>query len=404
MASNHEESKVLDLGGYGVVVYPALENDPVNSNNESFHPRDYITKVFYRKEDYDDVLKKRSMLRKILGRQNEGSQFETYHKEWRGKNLPKNVLKKLSNERSIDSDQKENQNNSHTVFYPIRMKHLGHSYGYIRSHSGLLQEIRQCSIDYLVKGIRGLFQTVSKLSEKGYVHGDIHAHNIMIYHAGNFCEFYLIDYDLFESFSDAKKRYETQSILYGAPESYHLLLSSTQENKTEPLHFYANRLFHHNEYLKHVYGTLEEFKKRLMEVIDKNTNQSTVSLATFDSFLLCLVLLDLLYRLYPFLFTHHPSSDHLSEGDIKRLRRVQTELESGSILYKKNRKTATEIKERLDQILKGNGVNQEVKVNQKNVEKCKTSNCQIMGGKRKTRKGKRRHQDEKRYRNTMKRW
>jgi hypothetical protein len=27
-----------------------------------------------------------------------------------------------------------------------------------------------------------------------------------------------------------------------------------------------------------------------------------------------------------------------------------------------------------------------------------------MGGKRKTRKGKRRHQDEKRYRNTMKRW
>ncbi len=394
MASNHKESKVLDLGGYGVVVYPALENN-VENNNEAFHPENYITKVFYRKEDYDDMLKKRSILRKILGRQNEGSQFETYQKEWRGRNLPKNVLRKLSNERSINFDQKEDNNDSNTVFYPIRMKHLGHSYTYIRSHPGLLQEIRQCSIDSLIKAIRGVFQIISKLSEKGYLHGDIHAQNLMIYHAGTFCEFYLIDYDLFESFADAKKRYETRSILYGAPESYHLLPPSLpKEDRLEHLESYATRLFYHNDYLKHIYGSSDDFKQRLLSVIDANMNHSTISLATFDSFLLCLLMLDLLYRLYPSLFLKTDLPSGLSEQDMDRLRRVRVELESGSILEKRGRKTATEIKDRLDQIIRGEPIHQDIKVNQKNQKnktnqknvKCKSSNCQIMGGRDKTRK------------------
>jgi hypothetical protein len=235
-----------------------------------------------------------------------------------------------------------------------------------------------------------VFQTVSKLSEKNYLHGDIHAQNLMIYHAGTFCEFYLIDYDLFESFADAKKRYETRSVLYGAPESYHLLSPSLpKEDRLEHLESYATRLFYHNAYLKAIYGSLDEFKQRLMATVEANTNQSTVSLVTFDSFCLCLIFLDMLYRLYPVLFSKGEPPSSLSEQDIQRLGKIRVELELGSTFQRKGRKTATEIKDRLDQILRGEPAYQEAKknqTNQKNTAKCKSSNCQIMGGKRKTQK------------------
>jgi hypothetical protein len=218
----------------------------------------------------------------------------------------------------------------------------------------------------------------------------------MVYHAGTFCEFYLIDYDLFESFADAKKRYETRSVLYGAPESYHLLSPSIpKEDRLELLESYAARLFYHNDYLKTLYGSLDEFKQRLMGAVEANTNQATASLSTFDSFPLCLIFLDMLYRLYPVLFSKGEALSPLSEQDLQRLDRVRVELEAGSTLQRKGRKTSTEIKDRLDQILRGEPVHQDVnplqtnpknQTNKKNTAKCKSSNCQIMGGKRKTQK------------------
>jgi exonuclease VII small subunit len=401
MAANHKESNVLDLGGYGVVIYPALENEDSN-NEEPFYPKNYITKVFYRKEDYDDLLRKKKTLRKILGKTNEGSQFETYKKEWHGRNLPKNALKKIYNEISLNSNQPVPIHQYENVqFYPIRMKHLGKSYGSLRHDKKTIQELRECSIEYLIKSMQGVFHILSKLSEKGYLHGDIHSENVMIYHAGNFCEFYVIDYDLLRSFSDLKKMYTSNYPLYGAPECYHLLSTAIQSNKeNDLLGNYIFKVFLHNEYLKHLYGSLQSFEERVRQTLHSHANQSSVSVETFDSFLLCLLMLDLLFRLYPFLFTNNQST--VSEAEEKRLHDVKDILEEGSTLIAKGRKTPTQIKEKLDQILRGNQtvkvnhknkVNNTVKVNQKN--KNKNSACSIMGGcyprrqKRKTNKRRR---------------
>lgn len=299
------EPRVLNLGTYGVVLSPALQNEPPYEND----PLGQITKVFYHKKDYDILLKKRKKLAKILGTDNEGYRFETYEREWLGRNFPPKAYRLLSEAAN------ENRDHSFTRFYPIRMTHLGTSIQTLRKG-----ELARCDVAHLLAAIKKIFHVLGKLAEHHTLHGDIHNGNLLVYMAPPFCDISLIDYDLFETYDEMKKAYaDGRNRMYGPPESYFLLephlrpplsvnrISNHNENKENnenkeddhPLQVYFAR-FYNNEYIQTLYPDIQTLEDQIRQAILAHGDKP-IHYSQMDSFLASAVFLHLLYRTYPFL-------------------------------------------------------------------------------------------------------
>lgn len=349
--TSSSNSRILNTGSFGVVLSPALQNDPPYNND----PHSYVTKIFYNKEDYNDIRKKRKKLTKILGRNNEGYQFQPYEKVWKGKNLPKNAYELLTN--SLNNSDKSINSAKNRTFYPIRMLHLGHSIQSVKISPELTSQFRQCEINHVISSIKKLFETLTKLSIHHTIHGDIHSQNILIYMAGTFCEMNLIDYDLFESYDELKDAYQVKGrdYIYGPPEVYHLVLPhkrniSEEKNQEESvIRQYVARMTGSLHFQK-TYSSQKVLEEQVRKAIDHHGN-ALIHYNHIDSFMLCSVLLDLLYYMYPFLLNKNTNSSIWSEQDKEDLNKVKTILESGVTLYSQRRKGPSDIQKDIQRIL-----------------------------------------------------
>lgn len=166
--ANHESSRVVNYGAFGIVLSPALPNDPPYEND----PHSMITKVFYHKEDYDALRKKKKRLAKILGVNEEGYRFQPYERTWQRRNLPSRAQELLSEE--VENDEK-------TPFYGVRMLHMGTSVATLRVSPEGLASLRTCSMDAIVTAVQKVYRTLRALAQHHTLHGDIHAGNILVY-------------------------------------------------------------------------------------------------------------------------------------------------------------------------------------------------------------------------------
>ena len=417
------QANKIDLGGYGVVVYPALPNDPPYEND----PHSYVTKIFYRKKDYDDLRKKKKRLAKILGK-NEGYQFLTYEREWLGRNLPPKVYQLLKEELNESNEANESKNRRDHRFYPIRMLHLGSTLQAIRASPQQTMNAQSCSAEHVLAAILHVCETVAALAAHHTAHGDIHAENLLIYLAPPFCDMTLIDYDLFETHEEVKSAYqEGRNYLYGPPEVYTLLTPSVQADPNL-LRFYCARLYR-NQWLHRRYPRLQDFQSAVEAAIQEHGDRP-VSLHEMDSFPLSLLLLDILTTLYPSLLEHshpmralHDATDILEQGAslssanrlgpdelVKQLRRILARLkgtgknqenQTKKNQTRKNQENQTRENQTKKNQTKKNQENQtrknQTKKNQenqtrknqtkKNQENQTRKNCVISGGKRRQRKG-----------------
>ena len=330
---------VIDLGGFGVVLSPALQNEPPYDND----PRSYITKIFYHKKDYDDILKKRKRLSAILGVNEEGYQFQTYEREWRGRNFPKRALRLITNQLSVNQPDNEDVNVTNEIFYPIRMLHLGKSLGDVP-----VNELRSCDVKSILAAIMKVYQTLRQLARHHSIHGDVHRGNVLVYLAPPFCDMSVIDYDRFQSYDEMKKSYkEGRTDMYGAPESYYLIqphLRSYEEKENDPIKAYVSR-FHRNEYVQTIYPTIQEFEQRVRQAIQSHGDKP-IPFHHMDSFLMSAILLDLLYRTYPFLKGNLNAS-----SEETAIRKAKDILEQGFNLQSLHRLGPEEIVKQLQQVI-----------------------------------------------------
>ena len=307
--AHHDPSRVVNYGAYGVILSPALPNDPPYEND----PHSMITKVFYRKEDYDALRKKEKRLAKILGVNEEGYRTQSYERTWRMRNLPERAQDLLAEQQNeeIKNDQS---------MYAVRMLHLGSSVSSLRASPDALDRFRTCSISSLIKAIQKSYRTLASLARHHSLPGDIHPGNVLVYMAPPYVDFSLIDYDRFSTYQEFKQEYQAgRRDLYGGPEIYSLL---PEELRTDPwiLRAYQGR-FLNNRYVEAHYPAGQW--DRLLREAAEGHGDKPIPLSTQDSFLLSGVLLDLLYRAFP------PSSSILSPQEDKSLRATVEVLEEG---------------------------------------------------------------------------
>lgn len=390
MASNN--SRVIDLGAYGVAMSPALQNEPPYEND----PRSLVTKIFYRKKDYDALREKKKRLSKILGTTEEGYTFQTYERQFRGRNLPPKVYRLLSNELSLNEHGNRPHNYTDTVFYPIRMSHLGIAVSSLKG-----KELLACDVLHVLTSIKKIYKTLATLAKHRTIHGDIHGGNILVYIEPPFCDMSLIDYDGFESYDEIKTAYhEGRDFMYGPPETYLLIQphlrpplqtnQTNQKNQEEKengiIHAYASR-FYYNDYVRMNYPTIQDMEKRLLDAIQAH-GEKAIPFHHMDSFLLAPVLLGLLYRTYPFLKGDYSNVQPTEE---KAIRKTKDILEQGFSFSSSHRLGPEETVQRLEHIicrLKNRNTDSDTNTHTKtkrNTEKNRNG-CTVSGGSRRRNK------------------
>lgn len=387
--ADHNSSRVVNYGAYGLILSPALPNDPPYEND----PHSMITKVFYRKEDYDALRQKERRLAKILGVKEEGYRFQPYERTFRTRNLPSKAQEILADEADEADEADANQNQS---FSAVRMLHLGTSVSALKGSPEGLEKLRSCSTVSLVAAIQKVYQTLASLAQHRTLHGDVHSGNVLFYLAPPYCDLSLIDYDRFSTYDEFRKEYEQgRRDIYGGPEIYSLLPEGLREDPWI-LRSYLGRFLNHRYVDRHY--PKGEWAKRVQEVMTSHGDKP-VSLHTADSFLLSSILLDLLYRVYPFLESNasSSSSSSLPPQEERALRDMVDVLEEGFRLT--GRIGPDEIVTQLQRIknrLEGKNQEEQKQKNQENKKACQKSKknqenkgCAVMGGAKRRRTQKR---------------
>ena len=161
-ASAAAASAVVGKGAYGLVLKPALPN----FYNDAWHEYpDNVTKLFFKKKQYNEIVKLAPNISTILGANN-GHRISTYRHKYKTKNLPANIqpLTKLNAEEEL---------------FPVRMPDLGVSMDrvYLPENLGSLKKV---PVSVLLTQILKLIQQVKSIKDHGYIHGDIKPANVMI--------------------------------------------------------------------------------------------------------------------------------------------------------------------------------------------------------------------------------
>jgi hypothetical protein len=307
MASNKDNdknSKVLGTGSFGVVVHPSLKNK--NNNKSGINRKKYITKFFYRKENYNKLQTKKKNIEKGMGN-HEGSYYNGYERKFIFGDLDERIRNKIQNEyeASLNNDNNEDKKIEipyNKELYAIRMPYLGKSIDKI-SRDDIIN-IKKCSIYNILSECNKLFNITAKLAKEGYIHGDMESRNILISIRDNNCKFYIIDYDRFNTYDKYKEEYKKELeqniyLLYGPPESIILLMDKDNHLETidNRIGWYAwQRIYY---YHNRPYKTKEEFIPIIKGLVDKfRENNKKVKLKYFDNFILGLNLLDFFRKVY----------------------------------------------------------------------------------------------------------
>lgn len=153
------EHENLGAGGYGFVISPALQN---NINGVATNFPNNVTKIFYKKDDYDKIIYKIPKLTELFG-------FDEGHRM--------NPYKRYYNASILDPSIRSNYNlRESDPLYLIRMPNLGKDLSKVSIY---VDSVRHVNIMNIIYQIQKLINQVYNLSLVGYIHGDIRQANIM---------------------------------------------------------------------------------------------------------------------------------------------------------------------------------------------------------------------------------
>lgn len=185
--------KIIGSGTYGAVIKPALPNE-INGVPTEF-PNN-VTKVFYEKNDFNAAL---TSIRKVpeimnaLSGPNAGHVIHTYTKKYKGKNIPRNILRNLP---------AVNNNNNLQI---IRMPRLGYDFAKSIKSPDIINSLREVPIPKILEQIVKLLQQTESLADHKYGHFDIRESNVMIQPSTGVMT--IIDFDWLNEYKDIRFSY-----------------------------------------------------------------------------------------------------------------------------------------------------------------------------------------------------
>ena len=289
-ASASVKPQIIGQGSYGVVIKPAFPN--TNSTGKVHEYPENVTKLFFKKSGYNQVLNVASRLPGIFG-PNNGHRIYPYSRSFTFKNLPMNLQSKF---KSVDPN---------TKLYPVRMPNLGKS---LNTLSTFYKELRVIPVRTILSQIQKLLHQLLNAKKEGYIHGDVRETNIMINPATGIMT--LIDFDFLHTVEDFLKMYPFGFYCH-PPETMILFHMKKRDVK---LYFKTA-----DEYIKHINNSFGRFLTAyyqpkinwdLIEPIKDRTEDKIMAAAdesdeiknilkTFDSFGLALTMLEMLTWVYP---------------------------------------------------------------------------------------------------------
>ena len=307
---NPRNYAVLGMGGYGVVIKPALPN-MVDGKLTEF-PKN-VTKVFFNEDGLEEALNKVSLLPNIMGNDS-GHRSEPYTQTYRVRNMPTNLVDELKRKRPYAS-----LNDSVHI---MRMPNLGKDVKHI---DAVYRQLRAVPVLTILEQIQKLLHQTASLASHGYGHFDIRETNVMINPETGVIT--IIDFDKLDTFNSLYHDYPFG--FYSNPPEALLSMDDVFEQRnaqnfsdvTEFVDDYtlgkyikSNMYSFKNAYAKHGIYDRDEYKEALMDALEKNIqymlHDITIndhvkllkqhSMPFFDNYGLGLTLLQLISYVYPF--------------------------------------------------------------------------------------------------------
>ena len=318
---------VVDEGGYGQIIKPALPNR--NEEGRLIPFPGHITKLFLRKSNYNSLRNRENVIRSIAG---PTAAMNAYAYPYRGQNLSPELQASLG----IHRPEKR--------LYMLHQPDMGYSVGWLCTSMGMEEHgetIIGCSSSTLFSSIQHLLRQTASMAEHGYVHGDIRPRNLLFNPATG--RFSLIDFDMFDTYDTFYREFMTgHGDYFSAPEA--LLVPEfeaglidaydTDDVAVDPLQFEQHASNTYDDY-KHYWNqvgiqSIDDYVQRADAAIRANTESlrramregrpfETEVVRGLDNHALALTLLEF-FACYPSLVTD-------SMGDLMSLLREMADLE-----------------------------------------------------------------------------
>jgi serine/threonine protein kinase len=247
---NRSEHDNLGAGGYGFVISPALQN---NINGVATNFPDNVTKIFYRKDDYDKVINKIPKLTELFGF-NEGHRMNPYKRSYNASILDPSIR---STYHLSESDP----------LYLIRMPNLGKNLSNVSTY---VESVRRINIINIIYQIQKLINQVYNLSLAGYIHGDIRQENIMFNPKNGILT--IIDFDLMYPLKRFDEKFTYNYGYYSHPPESVVIFNKIYPRFRKTIDEYAYYNFRSFENYYHAVGVknVEDFKIKLNEANKDN--------------------------------------------------------------------------------------------------------------------------------------
>lgn len=214
--TNHvsKNTEMLGKGSFGCVVKPALPNRidgkwEMHTNN--------VSKLYFRKENARKGIQNAETMYEYL--KNDGHKMMKQKLTYKGSNMPSNTRRKC-------------EIGSNAVLTSTRMPNLGIS---VSDALRRYKEFRKIPVRIIFGQFVKLFQQLTMIMDKGYVHGDIRETNVMVNpKTGTFT---LIDFDWYMPKQAFFEKYKLNLGFYSNPPESLLYAALDKFTKGKPLEY-----------------------------------------------------------------------------------------------------------------------------------------------------------------------
>jgi len=288
-----------------------------------------ITKVFFRRSDYNELVSRIPMIQSLFGN-DPNYAIHPYRRNLRLDNISNRVTrKKVSNKlKAVHGIVSPDNFPNNTPLPAIHLPNLGVDFHGI--NEAVKVQLRRVPVHIMIAHVITLLQQVdfltSQADREDYIHGDIRPPNLMIRPETG--QLTLIDFDWLRELSMFAQEYPIQSLYHTPPELllYDKALFASQpiyqkpnerqlqrlhqRSRIEPYHrninTYCVQSFHTFTYLRFLYRTVDAFRASVQGAIDDSIEYYKEldypyrdSFRTFDSYGLGQNLMELFCIIYP---------------------------------------------------------------------------------------------------------
>lgn len=333
----------LPSGTYGMVLPQAIPNEiegkeaEYPAESQSF-PND-ITKVFFRRPDYNELINRIPNIQRLFGN-DPNYAIHPYRRNLRLGNVSNRATrKKVSNKlKAVHGIVSPNNFPNNTPLPAIHLPHLGVDFHDLYNED-VKRQLRRVPVRTMLAHVLTVLQSVDFLTNQedreSYIHGDIRPPNLMIRPATG--QITLIDFDWLRELSMFSEEYPIKSLYHTPPElllygkrqlpgRHDKVLFASQQVYQKPderqlrrlrqlstiepynsnINTYCAQSFRTFDYIKHLYQSEDVFRTIVGDAINDSIEYYADldrpyldSFHTFDSYGLGQNLMELFCTIYP---------------------------------------------------------------------------------------------------------